>query len=89
MLTQQPKKKLPSYAKPLKRESRKKGETLTLKEAKPPAYDPFKDAIKYKSVDDDIVDKLLENYVTNNKVNVPINRIDPSKYLFGTKVISA
>ena len=27
--------------------------------------------------------------MTNNKVNVPINRIDPSKYLFGTKVISA
>jgi hypothetical protein len=36
-----------------------------------------------------VVDKLLEKYVENNKVNVPINRIDPSKYLFGTKVISA
>ena len=46
-------------------------------------------SIKYKSVDDDIVDKMLEDFVLTHKVKVPINRIDPSKYLFGTKVISA
>lgn len=62
---------------------------IEVKEKAPPAYDPFKDAIKYKSVDDDVVDKMLEDFVQKNSVKVPINRIDPSKYLFGTKVISA
>lgn len=32
---------------------------------------------------------MLENIVATCGVKVPINRIDPSKYLFGTKVISA
>ena len=62
---------------------------IEVKEKAPPAYDPFKDAIKYKSVDDDVVDKMLEDFIQKNSVKVPINRIDPSKYLFGTKVISA
>ena len=35
------------------------------------------------------MDKMLEDFVTKNSVKVPINRIDQSKYLFGTKVISA
>ena len=72
----------------MRRNPRKSKGAITLKEAKT-SYDPFKDAIKYKSVDDDVVDKLLEKYVESHLVNVPINRIDPSKYLFGTKVISA
>ena len=32
---------------------------------------------------------MLENFIKNHKVKVPISRIDPSKYLFGTKVICA
>jgi hypothetical protein len=40
-------------------------------------------------VDDDVVDKMLEDFVEKHSVKVPINRIDQSKYLFGTKVISA
>ena len=32
---------------------------------------------------------MLEKFVCSHKVKVPINRIDPSKYLFGTKIISA
>ncbi len=32
---------------------------------------------------------MLEDFVKKHSVNVPINRIDQSKYLFGTKVISA
>ncbi len=32
---------------------------------------------------------MLEDFVKKNSVKVPINRIDQSKYLFGTKVISA
>ncbi|TNV80471.1 hypothetical protein FGO68_gene15457 [Halteria grandinella] len=51
--------------------------------------DPFKEYIKYKSVDDDIVDKMLEKFILSHQVQVPINRIDPSKYLFGTKIIAA
>ena len=88
MMNQKPKRNLPRYAQPLKREARAGKDGVTLRESNA-AYDPFKDAIKYKSVDDDVVDKLLEDYVTNNKVNIPINRIDPSNYLFGTRVISA
>ena len=87
MLTQKPPKKLPRYAQPLRREARGDKGIITLREPKQP-YDPFKEAIKYKSVDDDIVDKLLEKYVANHKVNVPINRVEPGKYLFGTKVIA-
>ena len=45
--------------------------------------------IQYKSIDDDVVDKMLEKFVQTHKVQVPINRIDPSKYLFGTRIISA
>ena len=51
--------------------------------------DPFSKNIKYTSIDDDVVDKMLEKFVSSHKVKVPINRIDPSKYLFGTKIISA
>lgn len=51
--------------------------------------DPFNVSIKYKSVDDDIVDKMLERYIETHKVKVPIHRIDQSKYLFGTRVIAA
>jgi hypothetical protein len=40
-------------------------------------------------VDDDIVDKMLEQFISSHGVKVPINRIDPSKYLFGTRIISA
>jgi hypothetical protein len=40
-------------------------------------------------LDDDVVDKMLEKFVQTHKVKIPINRIDPSKYLFGTKIISA
>ena len=51
--------------------------------------DPFSMQIQYKSIDDDVVDKMLEKFVQTHKVQVPINRIDPSKYLFGTRIISA
>lgn len=53
------------------------------------APDPFRENIQYKSVDDDLVDKMLEKFILSHKVQVPFNRIDPSKYLFGTKVIAA
>lgn len=36
-----------------------------------------------------MIDEMLENFVKNNKVKVPINRIDKSKYLFGMKFINA
>ncbi len=51
--------------------------------------DPFQVNIKYKSVDDDIVDKMLEDFIKSHNVKVPFNRIDRSKYLFGTKLIAA
>jgi len=62
---------------------------LTKKPSLPSAADPFTKHIEYKSIDDDVVDKMLEKFVQTHKVKIPINRIDPSKYLFGTKIISA
>lgn len=32
---------------------------------------------------------MLEQFMQSYKCQVPINRIDPSKYLFGTRIISA
>jgi hypothetical protein len=32
---------------------------------------------------------MLEKFIETHKVQVPINRVGPSKYLFGTKIISA
>lgn len=52
-------------------------------------YDPFSKDIKYQALDDDQIDKMLENFIKNNKVKVPIHRIGQSKYLFGTKLIHA
>lgn len=52
-------------------------------------YDPFKLNIQYKSIDDDVVDKMLEKFVETHNVKVPINRVDHSSYLFGTKLIYA
>jgi hypothetical protein len=51
----------------------------------------FSSFIKYKSVvDDDVIDKMLENYIKNSKiVRLPIMRIDHSRYLMGTKVVMA
>ena len=46
----------------MRRDPRSSNDMITLKERKL-AYDPFKEAIKYKSVDDDVVDKMLEKYV--------------------------
>ena len=51
--------------------------------------DPFQANIKYKCVDDDIVDKMLEDFIKSHNVKVPFNRIDRSKYLFGTRLIAA
>ena len=52
-------------------------------------YDPFSKDIKYQGLDNDQIDKMLEDFIRNNKVKVPIHRIDQSKYLFGTKLIHA
>ena len=54
-----------------------------------PKADPFQKDFNYKAVDDDMIDKMLENFVKEHRVKVPINRIDQSKYLFGTKLINA
>jgi len=40
-------------------------------------------------VEGDQIDKMLENFVRTHKVRVPINYIDESRYLFGTKIINA
>jgi hypothetical protein len=53
-------------------------------------FDPFAENIKYKAVvDNDMIDKMLERFVRENKIKVPIHRIDQSKYLFGSRLISA
>ena len=44
---------------------------------------------KASNAEDDAIDEMLETYIRTNKVRVPIQRIDQSKYLFGTRVIIA
>lgn len=39
--------------------------------------------------DEDYVDKLLEKFVKEHNITVPIKRIADKSYLFGTKMISA
>lgn len=52
--------------------------------------DPFSKNINYTAqADGDKIDEMLEKFVKNHKVKVPIHRIDESKYLFGTKIINA
>lgn len=52
--------------------------------------DPFQKNFNYKAVvEGDQIDKMLENFVRTHKVRVPINYIDESRYLFGTKIINA
>ena len=52
--------------------------------------DPFSKDFFYNSVvDNDQIDKMLEEFIKHHRVKVPIHRIDQSKYLFGMKVINA
>jgi hypothetical protein len=52
--------------------------------------DPLGKRIEYTAAnEEDRVDKLLEEFVRNNKVKVPINRISANKYMFGMRMINA
>jgi hypothetical protein len=44
---------------------------------------------KYKAVLGDEVDELLAKYINSMEINVPIRRLEPGFYLFGTRKIYA
>ena len=44
---------------------------------------------KYKAVIGDEVDELLAKYINSMEINVPIRRLEPGFYLFGTRKIYA
>jgi hypothetical protein len=45
--------------------------------------------VRYKSVKGDKIDIMLEKYVNTHNIRLPIQRLEPSKYLFGTKKVHA
>ena len=49
----------------------------------------FEKPIQYKSVAGDSVDKMIEDVVKAQNIKLPIHRVGPSKYLYGSNLISA